>query len=189
MTLRPILRACWRTVKFWRSTPFTKRFDVSQPRPLTLPNGPPINFADVAGPSRAAACARVALASSSSLPTVSRTVRAPSRIDRDFYLGAAAAKEYGLDIAGSLAGIAVFFVFWPGLDRKHDAIRYFQLSAALHLGVAAQNEAIAAALEHDAHAVAIHCLDQCHLRAQRAPRLRHLGADRLAAEEKEPATA
>ena len=46
-----------------------------------------------------------------------------------------AAKKLGAQ-ALALAGIAAFFVFWPGLDRKHDAIRYFQLSAALHLAVA-----------------------------------------------------
>lgn len=38
-------------------------------------------------------------------------------------------------LAGLLA-LSVFFMVWPGVDRRHDAIRYFQLSAALHLCVA-----------------------------------------------------
>jgi hypothetical protein len=39
----------------------------------------------------------------------------------------------------NLAGISLlilFYLVWPGLDRKHEAIRYFQLSAGLHLLVA-----------------------------------------------------
>jgi uncharacterized protein DUF4153 len=45
----------------------------------------------------------------------------------------------GLRIAallGSIAALALFFLAWPGIEARHDAIRYFQLSAALHLGVA-----------------------------------------------------
>jgi hypothetical protein len=38
-------------------------------------------------------------------------------------------------LAGLLA-LAAFFLVWPGIDRRHDAIRYFQLSATLHLAVA-----------------------------------------------------
>ena len=38
-------------------------------------------------------------------------------------------------LAGA-AALALFFLGWPGLEARHDAIRYFQLSAALHLGVA-----------------------------------------------------
>ncbi len=38
-------------------------------------------------------------------------------------------------LAGAALLVAFFFA-WPGLDRKHDAIRYFQLSGALHLAVA-----------------------------------------------------
>jgi hypothetical protein len=38
-------------------------------------------------------------------------------------------------IAGGL-GLAAFFFVWPGIDETPDAIRYFQLSAALHLAVA-----------------------------------------------------
>ncbi len=41
-----------------------------------------------------------------------------------------------LVVIGGLLGLAAFFVSWPGIDRRHDAIRYFQLSAALHLCVA-----------------------------------------------------
>lgn len=39
-------------------------------------------------------------------------------------------------VLGSAAALALFFVAWPGIELRHDAIRYFQLSAALHLGVA-----------------------------------------------------
>jgi hypothetical protein len=39
-----------------------------------------------------------------------------------------------LAIAG--LGLTAFFLTWPGIDAEHDAIRYFQLSAALHLSVA-----------------------------------------------------
>jgi hypothetical protein len=38
-------------------------------------------------------------------------------------------------LAGATA-LALFFLAWPGIEARHDAIRYFQLSAALHLGVA-----------------------------------------------------
>jgi hypothetical protein len=41
-----------------------------------------------------------------------------------------------LGLLGGILGLTVFFFAWPGIDRRHDAIRYFQLSAALHLGVA-----------------------------------------------------
>jgi hypothetical protein len=41
-----------------------------------------------------------------------------------------------LVLLGGLLALAAFFSSWPGIDRRHDAIRYFQLSAALHLGVA-----------------------------------------------------
>jgi hypothetical protein len=39
-------------------------------------------------------------------------------------------------LLGSAAALALFFLAWPGIEARHDAIRYFQLSAALHLGVA-----------------------------------------------------
>ena len=38
-------------------------------------------------------------------------------------------------LGGALVLVGFFFV-WPGLDEKHNAIRYFQFSAALHLAVA-----------------------------------------------------
>jgi hypothetical protein len=38
-------------------------------------------------------------------------------------------------LAGVLA-LTAFFLTWPGIDQRHDGIRYFQLSAALHLSVA-----------------------------------------------------
>jgi hypothetical protein len=41
-----------------------------------------------------------------------------------------------LAILGGVLGLIAFFYAWPGIDRRHEAIRYFQLSAALHLGVA-----------------------------------------------------
>jgi hypothetical protein len=40
-----------------------------------------------------------------------------------------------LAILGGVLGLIAFFFAWPGIDRRHDAIRYFQLSAALHLCV------------------------------------------------------
>jgi hypothetical protein len=39
-------------------------------------------------------------------------------------------------LVGSAAALALFFLAWPGIEARHEAIRYFQLSAALHLGVA-----------------------------------------------------
>jgi hypothetical protein len=39
-------------------------------------------------------------------------------------------------LPGGVAALALFFLAWPGIEARHDAIRYFQLSAALHLGVA-----------------------------------------------------
>lgn len=40
-----------------------------------------------------------------------------------------------LNICG-LALLGVFYLVWPGPERKHEAIRYFQLNAGLHLLVA-----------------------------------------------------
>jgi Domain of unknown function (DUF4153) len=39
-------------------------------------------------------------------------------------------------IIGGIVGLVAFFLAWPGAEEKHDGIRYFQLSAALHLAVA-----------------------------------------------------
>ncbi|MEA2712141.1 MAG: hypothetical protein QOK27_102 [Gemmatimonadales bacterium] len=41
----------------------------------------------------------------------------------------------GLNAAG-VALLVLFYLVWPGPDQKHEAIRYFQLSAGLHLLVA-----------------------------------------------------
>ena len=41
-----------------------------------------------------------------------------------------------LALLGGVLALGAFFLGWPGIERRHDAIRYFQLSAALHLGVA-----------------------------------------------------
>jgi hypothetical protein len=46
----------------------------------------------------------------------------------------------GRRAAVNLAGVMLllaFYLVWPGPDQKHEAIRYFQLSAAVHLLVAA----------------------------------------------------
>jgi hypothetical protein len=45
-----------------------------------------------------------------------------------------AAARHGAVLVG-VALLAAFFLTWPGIDRRHDAIRYFQLSAVLHLAV------------------------------------------------------
>lgn len=44
--------------------------------------------------------------------------------------------QRSLAMLGAVAVLAAFFLAWPGLDEKHDAIRYIQFSAALHLAVA-----------------------------------------------------
>jgi uncharacterized protein DUF4153 len=41
-----------------------------------------------------------------------------------------------LVVLGGLLGLAAFYLIWPGPERRHEAIRYVQLSTALHLGVA-----------------------------------------------------
>ena len=45
------------------------------------------------------------------------------------------ARSAGLNAAG-VALLVLFYLAWPGPDRKHEVIRYFQLSAGLHLLVA-----------------------------------------------------
>jgi hypothetical protein len=45
------------------------------------------------------------------------------------------ARSAALSAAG-VALLVLFYLVWPGPDRKHEAIRYFQLSAGLHLLVA-----------------------------------------------------
>jgi hypothetical protein len=39
-------------------------------------------------------------------------------------------------LLGGIAGLVAFFLVWPGIEVAHEAIRYFLLSAALHLTVA-----------------------------------------------------
>ena len=72
---------------------------------------------------------RLALSAALAIPaTIALTLFAEAR-----KLGAAA--RVGLP-AAALGLLAIFFAIWPGPDEKHHAIRYFQLSAALHLTVA-----------------------------------------------------
>jgi hypothetical protein len=49
--------------------------------------------------------------------------------------GWSSARKAGLNAAG-VALLVLFYLVWPGPDQKHEAIRYFQLSAGLHLLVA-----------------------------------------------------
>ena len=54
-------------------------------------------------------------------------------------LGEARGWSTGRRAATQLAGVValgLFFVVWPGIEWRHEAIRYAQLSAALHLAVA-----------------------------------------------------
>jgi hypothetical protein len=75
------------------------------------------------------AWARMAFVAALGLPiTVAITLLAESR--------GWAAGTRTLTILGGILLLATFFFAWPGIDRQHDAIRYFQLSAVLHLGVA-----------------------------------------------------
>lgn len=46
-----------------------------------------------------------------------------------------AKRKAALNLVG-VAFLVLFYVLWPGPDRKHEVIRYFQLSAGLHLLVA-----------------------------------------------------
>jgi uncharacterized protein DUF4153 len=45
------------------------------------------------------------------------------------------ARNAGLNLFG-VALLGLFYLVWPGPEQKHEAIRYFQLNAALHLLVA-----------------------------------------------------
>jgi hypothetical protein len=49
--------------------------------------------------------------------------------------GWSAARKNALN-AGGVALLVLFYLVWPGADQKHEAIRYFQLSAGLHFLVA-----------------------------------------------------
>ena len=72
---------------------------------------------------------RIAMAAALGLPlTIALTLLAEER----GWLRASAA---GVNLAG-MALLIFFYLAWPGPERKHEAIRYFQLSAGLHLLVA-----------------------------------------------------
>ena len=73
--------------------------------------------------------ARLAMVSALGLPlTVALTLFAEER-------GWSAPRSAALNACGILL-LGLFYVMWPGPDRKHEAIRYFQLNAGLHLLVA-----------------------------------------------------
>jgi hypothetical protein len=72
---------------------------------------------------------RIAMAAALGLPmTIALTLFAEER-------GWSASRSALLNLAG-LALLVLFWAVWPGPERKHEAIRYFQLSAGLHLLVA-----------------------------------------------------
>jgi len=72
---------------------------------------------------------RIAMVAALALPlTVALTILAEER-------GRSPGKTAALNAAGVLL-LVLFYLIWPGPDRKHELIRYFQLSAGLHLLVA-----------------------------------------------------
>jgi hypothetical protein len=72
---------------------------------------------------------RIAMVAGLALPlTIALTLLAE---ERGWTRGRAAALNLG-----ALALLILFYLLWPGPERKHEAIRYFQLSAGLHLLVA-----------------------------------------------------
>jgi hypothetical protein len=74
--------------------------------------------------------ARIAMVAALGVPlTLALTLLAE---ERDW----SSARRAALNLGGVVL-LLVFYLVWPGPDRKHEAIRYFQLSAALHLLVAA----------------------------------------------------
>jgi uncharacterized protein DUF4153 len=73
--------------------------------------------------------AHIAMAAALGLPlTVALTLFAEER-------GWSATRSAALN-AGGVALLALFYLVWAGPERKHEAIRYFQLSAGLHFLVA-----------------------------------------------------
>ncbi|HEY3011292.1 MAG TPA: DUF4153 domain-containing protein [Gemmatimonadales bacterium] len=75
------------------------------------------------------AWARIAMVAALGLPvTVALTLFAEER-------GWSAARTAALN-AGGVTLLGLFYLVWAGPERKHEAIRYFQLSAGLHLLVA-----------------------------------------------------
>jgi len=72
---------------------------------------------------------KVSMVAALGLPlTVGLTLLAEER-------GWSAARHAAVNAAGVVL-LVVFYLVWPGSDRKYEAIRYFQLSAGLHLMVA-----------------------------------------------------
>lgn len=99
--------------------------------PWTLAAGAVAAFAAIVGSLSGTdeAWERLAFVAALALPlTIALTLAAEQR---DWPSG----RRHLVVVAGLLA-LTAFFLSWPGMDRRHDAIRYFQLSAALHLGVA-----------------------------------------------------
>ena len=75
------------------------------------------------------AWARVAMVAALGLPvTIALTLLAEVR-------GWPGGRRVAVQVGGA-AALAAFYLAWPGPDARHEAIRYAQLSAALHLGVA-----------------------------------------------------
>jgi hypothetical protein len=73
--------------------------------------------------------ARLAMVGALGLPlTIALTLFAEER-------GWSASRGGALNLCG-LALLGVFYLVWPGPERKYEAIRYFQLNAGLHLLVA-----------------------------------------------------
>ena len=73
--------------------------------------------------------ARIAMVAALGIPlSVALTLFAEER-------GWSTARRAALN-AGGMALLVLFYLVWPGPERKHEVIRYFQLSAGLHLLVA-----------------------------------------------------
>lgn len=71
----------------------------------------------------------IAMVAALALPlTIALTLLAEER-------GWSSGKTAGLNAAG-VSLLVLFYLMWPGPERKHELIRYFQLSAGLHLLVA-----------------------------------------------------
>ena len=99
--------------------------------PWTLAAGALAAFAAIVGSLSGTdeAWERLAFVAALGLPlTIALTLLGETR-------GWSSAARHGAVIAGLIL-LAAFFLAWPGMDRRHDGIRYFQLSVALHLGVA-----------------------------------------------------
>jgi Domain of unknown function (DUF4153) len=75
------------------------------------------------------AWARVAFVSALGLPlTIALTLVAEVRGWQ--------ARQLAVALGAGALGLAAFFATWPGMDATHDAVRFFQLAAVLHLVVA-----------------------------------------------------